>query len=561
MALLQVIRGLNPGQQFPLEGKKAILGRHPDCDIVVDVGAVSRQHAQITREDDDYYVEDLKSRNGTFVNGQITQGRHKLLNNDRLRICDVLFTFYQGAAPAPSASLTGSEVGTPPRFIVEDTGEKGTTIMSTLDIQSGVRGTQLIVNPEMKLKAIMEIAKHLRTTLSLEEVLKQVLESLFKIFTQADRGFVILQNSVGVLVPMAVKHRRPDAEESARVSKTIVSKAMATGEAILSADAATDSRFDTSQSIADFRIRSMMCVPLMSNEAKALGVIQIDTLDQRSRFTQDDLEVLAHVAILAATAIENAQLHEAALAKRAIDRDLELAHKVQQGILPGAPPNVPGYSFFDYYEPARQVGGDYFDYVTLPGNRLGIIVADVSGKGVSAALVMARLSSEARYALASHESTADAMQHLNASFARAGWEDRFVTMILAVLDLEHHSVTFTNAGHMAPRLRHAADRPDRLELIGDAETGLPLGVTDDFQYEQTVVKLAPGDSLTMFTDGFSEAMDAQNQIYGLQRLDKQLSASAQTVKELGDQLLEDVKRFAGTRAQADDMCLLCFGRA
>src|SRR5205085_1371889 len=143
-------------------------------------------------------------------------------------------------------------------------------------------------------------------------------------------------------------------------------------EAILSADASTDQRFDQSESIADLRIRSVMCAPLVDNEGNALGVIQIDTGDQRHRFSQDDLDVLASVASQAAVAVDNAQLHEQALRQQAVERDLLLAHKVQRGLLPSQPPHIPGYHFFDFYEPANQVGGDYYDYIDLSGGRLAV---------------------------------------------------------------------------------------------------------------------------------------------------------------------------------------------
>jgi serine phosphatase RsbU (regulator of sigma subunit) len=332
---------------------------------------------------------------------------------------------------------------------------------------------------------------------------------------------------------------------------------MSTGEAILSADAANDQRFDTSQSIADFRIRSMMCVPLRSSENESLGVIQIDTLNQRTRFTPQDLEVLAHVAILAATAIENAQLHELAINNQVLERDLELAHKVQQGILPSSPPRLEGYDFFDYYEPALQVGGDYFDYVRLPRERLGLIVADVSGKGVPAALVMARLSSEARYALASHSTPAAAMKHLNESLAQAEVDDRFVTMLLCILDLKSHVLRFTNAGHPPPRLRR---RDGKVLVIGSAEAGFPLGVRVEYPYKDTSLELGAGESLTLFTDGFSEAMNTQQALYGLERIDRLLTQPARNASQLGQMIIDDVKQFVGTTPQSDDMCLLCFGR-
>ncbi len=556
MALLQVLKGLNPGQQFTLEGEKAILGRHPDCDIVLDVGAVSRQHAQILFIGSDFYVEDLKSRNGTFVNGQQINDRHRLEDNDRIKICDLLFTFRRGLPQRttgldPSLSLAAE--------LVDDAGATtGSTVMSKIDVSKSREGLRFTANAEAKLKALMEISENLRNTIAVEQVLPRVLDSLFKVFLQADRGFIVMQErDTAPLVPKVVKHRRADNDETIRISRTIVNQVMQGKEAILSADAASDDRFDSSQSIADFRIRSMMCAPLIDSTGRALGAIQIDTLDQRSRFQSEDLEVLVSVANQAASAIENAQLHESAMRRQAFERELQLAHKVQQGFLPSAPPRLAGYEFFDFYEPADQIGGDYFDYIPLPGGRIAVVLADVAGHGISAALLTAKLSAEARYCLSSESTTAAAMDRLNAAFSASSLEDRFVTMLIAVLDYHKHHVCLANAGHMAPYLRSSQGK---VEDVGASVGGVPLGVDSDWRYQQFDLDLKPGDSLTLFTDGFSEAMDGDGDMYGMPRLKNQLAAPAKGVEQLGALLLADVKVFVGERPQNDDMCLVCFGR-
>jgi serine phosphatase RsbU (regulator of sigma subunit) len=555
MALLKVINGLNPGQQFQLHKEKSVLGRHPDCDIVLDVGAVSRNHAQILHIGKDYYVEDLKSRNGTYVNGQLIQGRQQLQDQDELKICDLLFHFVHDI-PRPK---TGSTI-TPPAVVVDDSElTTSSTIMSKLDVSTSGSGLRVTVNPEVKLRAMMEITRNLANSLALDDVLPKIMDSLFKVFIQADRGFIVLRETPdGPLVPKAVKYRRDEDDDTIRISRTVVNQAMSTREALLSADAASDSRFQMSESIADFRIRSMMCAPLIDSSGRALGVIQIDTLDQRSRFTQDDLDVLASVAAQAAFAVENAQLHEATMRQKALEHDLALAHKVQRGLLPSAPPKVTGYQFFDFYEAANQVGGDYYDYIRLPDDRLAVIVADVSGKGIAAALLMAKVSAEARYCLAIESSPAKAMCRLNDNFASNGWEDRFVTMLLAVIDTRSHKVTIVNAGHMAPFVRR---RNKTIEAPGDAETGVPLGVAPEFPYEECTFELAPGECLTLFTDGISEAMNDKEDLYGLERIQTQMLSSFRSVTELGGLILDDVKRFVGNHPQSDDMCLMCFGRS
>lgn len=562
MAILEVFAGANIGEQVKLAEGRSIMGRHPECDIVLDAGAVSRQHAQITWIDGDFFVEDLHSRNGTFVNGMQIQGPTRLSDGDRLKICDLAFTFYRDQ-PSQRATIgtTGLETVLGGAMIVDD--DEGSTvgrstIMSKIDITSDAGGVRLGVNSEMKLRAWLEITQNLRKSLNVDEVLPKLLDSLFKIYLQADRGFVVLRGAAeGQLILKAVKERRPDGDESIRISRTIINEVLTNKQAILSADAATDSRFQMSQSIADFRIRSMMCAPLVSSDGTALGAIQLDTLDQRARFQQEDLDVLAGVAGQASFVLENAQLHEQSLKQQEIKRDLELAHKVQQALLPSAPPKVEKYHFFDFYEPANEVGGDFYDYIRLSGGRLAIVLADVTGHGVSAALVMAKLSAEVRYCLASEPSAAAAINRINHGFCNSGWEDRFVTMVMALLDPQREEVTIVNAGHMPPMLRRG---PGRVESVGGDQAGFMLGVDADHQYTPTTVQLNPGDFMTLFTDGISEAMNSENQLYGLERLEKQVGVEVSDVPTLGRHILDDVRTFVGGRPQSDDMCLLCFGR-
>jgi len=560
MAVLRCLLGSQPGQLLPLEGDSAILGRHPDCEIVLESGAVSRQHARILRLGAAYYVEDLHSRNGTFVNDQPVLQRRLLCENDQLRICDLVFVFHQ-EPPDPTRRAAQKEDTHPEStaMLVDD--ERPTTkseIMSKVDISSGSSSLQLAVNTQAKLKALIEISQRLGKALGLGEVLPGLLDSLFRIFVQADRGFIVLKDPrTGRLVPKAIKHRRQEGTETIRISRTIVNGVMAAKEAILSADAVTDSRFDMAESIVDFQIRSMMCAPLIGSEGEALGVIQLDSRDQRQRFSREDLDVLASVACQAAFAVENAQLHEAALRQQALSRELALAHEVQRGLLPAAAPQIHPYDFFEFYEPASELGGDYYDYVHLPDGRLGVLVADVSGKGISAALVMARLSAEARFCLATEPTPAAAIGRLNQVFCGRGWEDRFVTLVLCVLDPARHAVTIVNAGHLPPLLRQAGAT---VTAVAEAEARLPLGVDPCVVYPQCAVPLAPGDCLMLYTDGITEAMNAADELYGRDRLHSQLAANGPTAAAVGRRILNDVRSFVGDRRQSDDMCLVCFGR-
>jgi serine phosphatase RsbU (regulator of sigma subunit) len=561
MAVLRTLQGVDPGHLFPLERAAVILGRHPACDIVLESAAVSRQHSRILAIDGNYYLEDLHSRNGTFLNGRPITQRQVLDENDEVGICDLLFAFHAGP-PQPNLATSGARRSdmTAEAIMVDDDQQppNRSTIRSKLNVSSGPTGLRLESNTAAKLKALIEISQNLGIALGLAEVLPKLLDSLFAIFLQADRGFIVLRDApTGQLIPKAVKYRRHEDKQSVRISRTIVNNVMTSKEAILSADAATDVRFDKASSIVDFQIRSMMCSPLIDRYGQSLGVIQLDTLDPRNRFEQDDLDILVSVACQAAFAVENAQLHEAAVHDEALKRELAVAHEVQRGFLPSATPRVPEYEFFEFYEPANQLGGDYYDYVELPGGRLAVVVADVSGKGISAALLMAKLSAETRYCLASEPSPAAVLGRLNCLFCDSSWEGRFITMVLAVLDPRRHEVIVVNAGHLPPLLRRG---PANVEPVGHAESCLPLGVDRDVQYLPSLVPLAPGQSLVLYTDGITEAMNANDECYGSQRLLTLLSSDVDRLSLLGRRILDDVKHFVGARSQSDDICLTCLGR-
>ena len=557
--------GANPGadEWHDLNRPRTVLGRHPDCNIVIDVGAVSRYHAHILSETGAILLEDLNSRNGTFVNDRQVQGRYALRDGDVVRICDTTFTFRLNKStlpptpppPAPPSPMEESAFGT--ILVDDDQKQVSSTIMSKLDVATS-KGRLLIgASAEVKLRALLDINSSLGKTLKLDEVLPSVIQGLFKIFVQADRGFIVLKSDDGKLIPRWKQMRRENSDETVRISKTICRQVMESKEAVLSADAASDSRFEMSQSIADFRIRSMMCAPLVNSEGEAFGVLQVDTLDQRNRFKAEDLEVLVAVAAQAGVAIDNAQLHERALRQRDIERDLQLAHQVQKGFLPHDRPQIPGYQFFNYYQPANHVGGDYFDYIALPDGRLAIVVADVVGHGIAAALLMAKLSAEARFSLASRATPKDAMTRLNSAICRAGVEDRFITCVLAVLNPQSHELTVVNAGHMAPLVRH----PDgSTSEIGADLAGLPLGIVDGMDYEQASVTLAGGEWLAMYTDGINECTNPANEQYSIQRLRDHVGRSLDGPEQSGQLVVDDVRQYLDGGQQSDDMCLVCFGR-
>jgi len=220
--------------------------------------------------------------------------------------------------------------------------------------------------------------------------------------------------------------------------------------------------------------------------------------------------------------------------------------------LPSTPPQVENYEFFHFYEPAHQLGGDYFDYIQLPGNRLASALADVCGKGVAAALLVARLSAEVRYCLASLPQPVDAVQRLNEVFCDNRWEGKFVTMVIAVIDVTKHDVCVVNAGHMAPLLRRVSGA---VEEVGEAQGGYPLGIESASSYQQFSIPLAAGESLIMYTDGVLDAENRQGDRYGSERLVANLQRPSASVAAMGQAVIGEVKRFIGDHPQVDDICL------
>jgi len=580
VAVLKLLKGGTVGQIIPLLGERIVLGRHPSCQVVLDNAAVSRHHAQILESHGTFYLEDLRSRNGTQLNDAAIQGRIELRDGDQFHVCDYIFEFLEASAPPVSTgSPTKTAIGkvTPPRSgratlrddedgapeqPSADAGAgsavlEGSSIITSLDADS-VRTVRLSVRPEVKLRAILEIGSALGTVLKMDQVLPQILDSLFKIFPQADWGIIVLRNpSNDRLVVRASKARHEGEEDNVPFSMTIVQHAMQNRQAILSADATRDKRFDTSESLLELQIRSVMCAPLVEQSGPALGVIQVSTNSLAQPFSSDDLELLASVATQCALAISNAKLHESLLEQRDMERELDFATQVQLGFLPSEPPKVAGYEFADCYEPAHRVGGDYFDYIRLPNGNVVIAVGDVAGKGVPAALLMARLNASARYHLLSATSASEALGSLNAEIMTSGLGFRFITLALGVVDAQKHELRIANAGHLPPLLRSAKGT---VGSIGQKTSGMPLGISNTQAYQELVVPLELDATVLFYTDGVTEAMNPAHEIYGRTRLAEVLGNGPQPVNELVPFLMNDVESFYQTRAQRDDVCIVAVRR-
>src|SRR5262249_26803668 len=342
MPALLIRQGPNAGTSVALSTDRFVIGRNPDCGIIIPVTSVSREHATILRLQGKYFIDDAdgrgtKARTATSVTKQAVSAPPRPKNNDEIRICDVIVTFIDPLAPPADDPHSDAEADQ--------------TTSTVEAVVSGSSNLLLETQPADKLRGLLEITANLSKTLHLEALLPESVDSLFHLFRQADRAFLILAEDGATkdapprLLPKIIKTRRPADESTARFSRSIVRQCLEKGQGFLSGDASRDDRVQLSQSVVDFRIRSVMCAPLAGANGKPFGIIQLDTQDRSKKFSEDDLKFLCGVANQAAIAMENARLHEEAVSQAKIKRDLQIAHQVQLSFLPRSLPKLDGYDF------------------------------------------------------------------------------------------------------------------------------------------------------------------------------------------------------------------------
>ncbi|MBP3960145.1 SpoIIE family protein phosphatase [Gemmata sp. G18] len=560
LILLKSPEGSAPNKNIPLNGETLVIGRdEKECQIVIPHHAVSRRHAQVLRVGGQFFIEDLKSRNRTYVNSKEVTGRLALKPDDRIKICDFLFRFHDERAVRPQPLPDWLSKGR----TADDEEENGQTTIEG-SATKGAAQSFLEVAPSDRLRALLEISTNLSRTHEFDPLLAQIADTLFGVFKQADRCFVLMLEENGRALPKVVKSRRAGMEDT-RFSKTIVKKTLDSMQSYLSEDAGNDASLGPAASIAEFKIRSVMCVPLATADGRPIGALQLDTQDRTKKFSLDDLNLLTIVANLASISIEKARMLAQMLEREKEAKEIELARKVQLGFLPQTLPDVLGYEFYSHYSPAQTVGGDYYDFVPLRDGRMAIVLGDVAGKGVSAALLVAKLSSEVRFCLLTVPDLAQAVALLNDQMSNS-MGDRFVTLAVLVLDPIDHALTIVNAGHMSPKLYRAAT-DQLIDAISLDDTGTPIGAQPGYPFVQVTVRLDVGDSLAMFTDGVTDAMNPAGAMFGPEAVDRclvpddsALNADAQRPKHLGERLVNAVRKHANGRAQNDDIAVVTFGR-
>ncbi len=540
MASLIILQGPKPGQRFSLTGPCTVIGRQPDAHVYLDSLAVSRQHAQVVNDSGSFFVEDVGSSNGTWLNGNRVTARTPLIATDQLQIGPYVFGLRLEGADSSFA-------------------ETDQVIRARVEAQPSNR-TLFSQNAAYRLQVVLEIARHLGNTLELDPLLGQLVDHLFRLFPQADRGMVLLCEGEHHVV--RVQRTRTSTKGDFSYSRTLVNTALTEGVGLLSEDVGDDPRVKLSASLVSLNLRSFLCVPLMGSEGKRLGVIQLDCVRKGQRFHAEDLELLTAIALQAAVVLENVALHAEVLREARLRQELLLAREIQQSFLPTdfEPLGKDKLELFARVHPAREVSGDLYDFFPLPDGRLAFLLGDVSGKGMPAALFMIMVRTLCRTLAPAATGPADLLRRLNAALVADNPTALFVTLVQGVYDPTDGSVVLASGGHPPPLLRRADGTIEVVPIKPAVMLGCSplLLAVDDVR-----LTLDPGETLILYTDGFTEGFAPDGgAMFGPERLHAVLGGdnAKLPLERCAEEAIAAVQRFTRQLELQDDQTLLLLRR-
>jgi serine phosphatase RsbU (regulator of sigma subunit)/pSer/pThr/pTyr-binding forkhead associated (FHA) protein len=551
MPKLTVRNGPNVGAEFPFD-KTVVIGRGPMSDLSFDDPLISRRHAILNWDNEQCLASDLGSDNGTYVNKRPLSDPVRLRDGDTLSFGAVIVE-YADDAPA----LESQPAFRPDESSVHIINDTSSTAVVSMRMNLEAAETEPDSGaPEMsrQIRFLSGFSEVVAGAFDDTTLMSFVLEEILAMIPAAERSFVMLWNEDEKELEHALARNRSGRVEEVEVSRTLLSDVVEGREAVIVLDSKQDSRYQASGSLHRIDIRSAICVPMMYQDV-CYGIIQADRRSAVSPFNKGDMALMIGVASQVAMFLAHQKLHRRLLERQREERDMMLAREVQQQFLPESTPALQGYAFAVDYSPALAVGGDYYDFPLFADGRIGIALGDVSGKGVSAALYVAKLSSDLRYHAARHARPADVLRHVNAELTGRGKAGMFVTLVLIALDPSSGRFDVASAGHHLPLLRDAGGSVEPIGETGDP----PLGLGPDSTFHEYRGAIAPAEVVVLFTDGISEAENPSRDLFGERRLHEIIRASP-TPGTVLDTTLSAVKSFAGSRPQSDDITLLAFGR-
>lgn len=548
--------------RFPLGRLRITLGRSARNDLCIPDPFASRVHAEVRREGEEYFLQDLGSANGTLYNGGTVEGTIPLTPGGRIQIGETEIVFDDGtyhSSMGATMITDNSSHSLPEATIALASGDRTTS--GLLEAIEGAR-----TNPEESVVArvaregdllalISKVGITLLSSSTLEQTLEQIVSLVFEA-VPADRCLLMMRDDANQDLKVAVARLRDRAGAigEIRVSRNVMDEVVIRGKSVLTSDAQHDPRF-ASGTVVLQGVRSVLAVPLGVAE-KVFGIIYADSPIAEGRFTEDHLKVLTTLASVAAIRVENARLVESRLQQERLERELQLAMEIQQRFQPTAPPVVPGYEFQGISFPCYEIGGDYYDFIPRADGRMVIALGDVSGKGTAAALLMSSLHAAIHAQTGSHDSLVETISAVNKYLAENIPPNRFVTLFYAELDPDSGTLSFLNAGHNPPLIVHAAGTVEQL-----AAGGLPLGIRPNAEYREGRTQLQLGDVLVIYSDGVTEAASPSGEEFGPTRLyevvQRNVDASAAGIR---DRIESALTKFSQGTQAADDITLVIVKR-
>jgi sigma-B regulation protein RsbU (phosphoserine phosphatase) len=416
---------------------------------------------------------------------------------------------------------------------------------------------------ETKYQLLAQISHEIRDTLDLDEILNHLLDMVRSIVLYDAAGIFVLNEDLVHLgnnrpreliagISLRGFDKRPNGiDPMLREGKGIIGHVIKTGECIVAPDVRVDPHYLEGRR----QTLSEIAVPIVRN-GRAIGTLNLES-DKLDSFGCDDVEVLRFFADAASISIEKAMLHRQIMEKERLEEQLKVASNVQARLLPEKPPALPGYEIAGTCLSTYDIGGDYFDYIELPNGRLGLVVADVSGHGIPAALIMASfralLRTQTRFNPAPAH-IADSMKRLLPDFTG---EANFVTCVYGVLDPASGAFTYANCGHIPPMLLRADGRIEELTPGGPVFSG----VIEHESYCESSTVIEEGDTLVLYTDGVVEVMNEQEEEFGVGRMsDIMLRSRGMPVEEIIGSVVRATQEFAGFESPEDDFTLVVVRR-
>jgi sigma-B regulation protein RsbU (phosphoserine phosphatase) len=528
---------------WPLEGPLLAVGRSSRHTIHIPDGTVSKDHAEITFRGGQYFVRDLGSRNGTRVNGREAREPIVLEAGDRVEIGHVVLRV-TGEEPGPrirfdESSMTGSTLRVRAESILEQRSKPGARGPSTELVHLLAEAGRLLVLPR-----------------PLKETCDELLTFVAKAMPASRYVILLDPGDGGEPRQVAARTTAGRADRPLVLSRSIMGTVLRECTSVLTRDTGIDPRFQHQQSIVAQSVHAAMAVPLFDNE-KVLGLIYVDSSDPRVTFDEERLELLTLLGNMAAVKITNARLLEAETERQRINVELAAATQIQRNLLPATPPAVPGYEIDAYLETCHEMGGDLYDLHIRPDGTLVMLVGDVTGKGIGAAVIMSSFLAAARVLYDTCTDPAELARRLGATAHQNLDRRLFITGFVATLDPATGTVTYVNAGHPAALLVHDG-RLRELE-----SNGIPFGVMAAFPYSAQSTTLAPGEVLALYTDGIPEAQRGE-ELFDDERLRAGMLAAAADGGALAatrQRILSTVDAFLGDAPRTDDITLLLLRRS